>query len=82
MLNYPLTHHVKAGFKRAWKAMADVQFAAGARDVLPLHEQATPYTSPAEAARAIQALSDVPHHMGAGSAHVMGGCPAWAPTHR
>lgn len=75
LLNYPLTDHVKAGFKRAWLAMAEVQFASGARDVLPLHEQAKPYTNLAEAARAIHALSDVPHHLGAGSAHVMGGCP-------
>jgi len=78
LLHYPLTDHVKAGFKRAWKAMADIQFAAGAREVLPLHEQARPYTSALEAARAIQALSDVPHHLGAGSAHVMGGCPMGA----
>lgn len=75
LLHYPLTDHVKAGFKRAWKAMADIQFASGAREVLPLHERARPYTNAAEAARAIQDLSDIPHHMGAGSAHVMGGCP-------
>lgn len=75
LLHYPLNDHVKAGFKRAWKAMADIQFASGAKEVLPLHEQAKPYSSPEQADRAIKALSDIPHHLGAGSAHVMGGCP-------
>ncbi|KGM40202.1 GMC family oxidoreductase [Aquabacterium sp. NJ1] len=78
LLHYPLTDHVKAGFKRAWQAMADIQFASGAREVLPLHEQARPYTSRAEARQAIPSLSDVSHHLGAGSAHVMGGCPMGA----
>jgi len=75
LLHYPLNDHIKAGFKRAWKAMADIQFASGAMEVMPLHEQAKPYTSAKQAALAIQALSDIPHHLGAGSAHVMGGCP-------
>jgi choline dehydrogenase-like flavoprotein len=78
LLHYPLTDHVKAGFKRAWLAMADIQFAAGAREVLPLHEQAQPYTSRAEARQGIPALSDTAHYLGAGSAHVMGGCPMGA----
>jgi len=82
MLHYPMTDHVKAGFKRAWQAMAEIQFASGALEVLPLHEQARPYASVADAKRAIQGLSDVPHHMGAGSAHVMGGCAmGQAPEH-
>ena len=75
LLHYPLDEHVTSGFKRAWKAMADVQFASGAREVLPLHEQAKPYRNPADAAQAIRQFSKVPHHQGAGSAHVMGGCP-------
>jgi len=78
MLHYPLSDHVKAGFKRAWLAMADIQLASGARDVLPLHEQARPYTTLAQAKQGIQALSDVAHHLGVGSAHVMGGCPMGA----
>jgi len=78
MLHYPLSDHVKAGFKRAWLAMAEIQLASGARDVLPLHEQARPYTTLAQAKQGIQALSDVAHHLGVGSAHVMGGCPMGA----
>lgn len=74
LLHYPLSDHVKHGFKRAWLAMAKIQFAAGAQEVLPLHEQARPYTTLAEAQERIHALSDVAHHLGAGSAHVMGGC--------
>ncbi len=75
LLHYPLTDHVKAGFKRAWLAMAEIQLAAGARDVLPLHEQAQPCTRLSDARTMIEALSDNAHHFGAGSAHVMGGCP-------
>ncbi len=78
LLHYPLTDHVKAGFKRAWLAMAEIQFAAGAREVLPLHEQARPLTRLSDARQAIDALSNVAHHLGAGSAHVMGGCPMGA----
>jgi choline dehydrogenase-like flavoprotein len=73
-----LTDHVKAGFKRAWVTMADIQFAAGAREVLPLHEQARPCTDLASVHRMVAGLSDVAHHLGAGSAHVMGGCPMGA----
>lgn len=78
LIHYPFTDHVKAGFRRAWLAMADIQFASGALEVLPLREQARPYQTVLEAKGAIQALSDVSHHLGAGSAHVMGGCPMGA----
>jgi choline dehydrogenase-like flavoprotein len=78
LLHYPLTDHVKAGFKRAWLAMAEIQLASGAREVLPLHEQARPCTRLAEARQMIESLSDTAHHLGAGSAHVMGGCPMGA----
>ena len=44
------------GARRALLSMAEIQFAAGARDVLPVHEQAVPYSSWSQARAAIAAL--------------------------
>ncbi|AWI54338.1 GMC family oxidoreductase [Aquabacterium olei] len=74
LLHYSLTDYVLEGFRRALASMAEVQFAAGARKVLPLHEQGQHYTSWAEAKAAIAAFDMKPYLVGAGSAHVMGGC--------
>jgi choline dehydrogenase-like flavoprotein len=74
LLHYPLTDYVLAGFKQALLRMAEVQFAAGAKKVVPLHEQGRYYTSWAEAKTAIEAFEMKPYYVGAGSAHVMGGC--------
>jgi choline dehydrogenase-like flavoprotein len=54
--------------------MAEIQFAAGAREVLPVHEMARPYRSWAEARDAITALPMKPLLTRVVSAHVMGGC--------
>ena len=45
VLDYPLTDFVMAGARRAMLAMAEIQFAAGALQVLPVHELARPYAS-------------------------------------
>jgi choline dehydrogenase-like flavoprotein len=74
LLNYPLTDYVLAGFKQALLTMAEVQFAAGAKKVVPLHEQGKFYSSWAEAKAAISAFDMKPYYVGGGSAHVMGGC--------
>ena len=54
--------------------MAEIQFAAGARSVLPVHELATAYGSWREAREAIAALPMKPLLTRVVSAHVMGGC--------
>jgi choline dehydrogenase-like flavoprotein len=74
LLNYPLTDYVLAGFKQALLTMAEVQFAAGAKKVSPLHEQGRYYTSWSEAKAAISAFEMKPYYVGGGSAHIMGGC--------
>jgi choline dehydrogenase-like flavoprotein len=74
LLHYPLTDYVLAGFKQALLSMAEVQFAAGAQKVLPLHEQGRHYTSWAQAKAAISAFEMKAYYVGGGSAHVMGGC--------
>lgn len=76
VLDYPLTEFVMDGARRALLAMAEIQFAAGARQALPVHEMASPYTSWAEARQAIQALPMKPLLTKVVSAHVMGGCAA------
>lgn len=74
LLDYPLNDFVMDGARRALLAMAEIQFAAGARQVMPVHEQAQPYTSWAQAQEAIGRLPMVPLQTRVVSAHVMGGC--------
>jgi choline dehydrogenase-like flavoprotein len=74
VLAYPLTPFVWDGVRRALLAMAEIQFAAGARRVLPVHERAAPYGSWTEARSAIAALPLEPLLTRVVSAHVMGGC--------
>ncbi len=74
VLDYPLTGYVLAGARRALLSMMEIQFAAGARQVFPLHEMAQPYTSWREASDAVNALPMKPLLTKVVSAHVMGGC--------
>jgi choline dehydrogenase-like flavoprotein len=74
VLDYPLTAFVMEGARRALLAMAEIQFAAGARQVLPVHELGKPYAGWAEARQALQALPMKPLLAKVVSAHVMGGC--------
>ena len=81
LLDYPLNAFVMDGARRAFLSMAEIQFAAGARAVLPVHEMATLYTSWNQARDAINALPIQPLLTRVVSAHVMGGC-AMAGTER
>ena len=74
VLDYPLTDYVMDGARRALLSMVEIQFAAGARQVLPLHEMAHPYASWGEARDAVNALPMKPLLTKVVSAHVMGGC--------
>ncbi len=78
LLDYPLNDTVMEGARRALLSMAELQFAAGALQVQPLHELAPPYRSWAEAKAGIEALPMKPLLTRVVSAHVMGGC-AMAP---
>lgn len=73
-LDYPLTPFVMEGARRALLAMAEIQFAAGARQVLPVHQWAQPYTRWFLAKEAIEKLPMKPLLTRVVSAHVMGGC--------
>jgi choline dehydrogenase-like flavoprotein len=73
VLDYPLTDFIWDGARRAFLSMAEIQFAAGAKKVYPVHEQAGGYTSWQEAKSAIQSLPMKPLLTRVVSAHVMGG---------
>ena len=74
VLDYALTDFVMDGARRALLSMAEIQFAAGAREVYPGHELAGTHTSWAAAQKAIAALPMKPLLTRVVSAHVMGGC--------
>ena len=74
LLDYPLNDFIFEGARRALLSMAEIQFAAGALTVTPMHESATPSTSWAQARQAIAALPMKPYLTRVLSAHVMGGC--------
>ena len=74
LLDYPLTNYVMDGARRALLSMMEIQFAAGAAKVLPLHEMAQTYTTWTEARDAVNALPMKPLLTKIVSAHVMGGC--------
>jgi choline dehydrogenase-like flavoprotein len=74
VLDYPLDDLVFDGVRRALLTMAEIQFAAGAKAVIPVHEQAGQYRRWSEAREAIAALPMEPLLARVVSAHVMGGC--------
>lgn len=73
-VKYELNDYFWKGAKKALLAMAEMQFAAGAKQVLPIHLYAKPYQSWSEAKSAIEQLSMKPLEALVFSAHVMGGC--------
>jgi choline dehydrogenase-like flavoprotein len=74
VLDYPLNDFVLDGARRALLTMAELQFAAGAKEVFTGHELAPTYSSWAQAREGIAALPMKPHLTRVASAHVMGGC--------
>jgi choline dehydrogenase-like flavoprotein len=75
VLDYPLTPYVWDGARRALASMAEIQFAAGARRVMPVHGEGEAYTRWSEAKEAIAAFDLKPLVTPVVSAHVMGGAP-------
>ncbi len=73
-LDYTMTDYLWDGARRALLTMAEIQFAAGALAVMPMHEMGRHYASWREAKEAIAALPMAPLLTRVASAHVMGGC--------
>jgi choline dehydrogenase-like flavoprotein len=82
VLDYPIGEFIWDGVRRALLAMAEIQFAAGARSVQPAHEMAERYTSWAAARQGIAELPYRVHITRLASAHVMGGCAMAADERR
>ena len=74
ILDYPLTPYLFDGVRRAMTAMAEIQFAAGATAVMPVHDDGDAYASVGAARAAIEAFELRPRATTIVSAHVMGGC--------
>ncbi len=74
LLDYPIDDYVWDGMRRAFLTMAEIQFAAGAKIVTPMHADGTPSRSWNEAKKAIEALPMQVLRARVVSAHVMGGC--------
>jgi choline dehydrogenase-like flavoprotein len=73
LLHYPITDYLWDGARRALLTMAEIQFAAGARYVVPMHNDARASTSFAEAKTQIESLTMATTRTRVVSAHVMGG---------
>lgn len=74
LLHYPISDYLWQGMRSALLSMAELQFAAGAKQVLPIHHDASLYSSFAEAKMAIEKLPMQKLKQTVVSAHVMGGC--------
>ncbi len=74
-LDYPLTPYVWRGVRDALRTMAELQFAAGARTVMPIHGDGAAFADIASARTAIDGFALAPLATPVVSAHVMGGCP-------
>ncbi len=72
-LDYPLNEYIWEGVRHALLSMVELQFAAGATRVRPLHMDAHWYSSWSKAKSAIQKLPLQPIRSLLFSAHVMGG---------
>ena len=60
VLDYPLNDYLWDGARRAFATMAEIQFAAGAKTVMPVHAGAASFTSWGDALAGIAALSLAP----------------------
>ena len=75
VLDYPLNAYLLDGVRRAFVAMAELQFAAGARSVMAVHGRGESWTTAARARDAITRFDLAPLVTPVFSAHVMGGAP-------
>ena len=71
LLDYALTPYLFDGARRAMIAMAELQFAAGATSVMPVHDEGDGYASLGAARAAISAFDLRPRATTVVSAHVM-----------
>lgn len=73
-IDYPFTDYLLEGVRRSLHTMAEIQFAAGAAKVRPIHTVGRYCSTLAETKQHIDELDLKPNRIRIGSAHVMGGC--------
>lgn len=73
-VDYPMTDALRDGLRRAFLAMAEIQFAAGAKTVSLGQLNMPLFTSWAQCQQAIRTMPIEKFQTRLGSAHVMGGC--------
>lgn len=73
-LDYPINDYLRDGVRRALHHMAEIQFAAGALKVRPIHAVGQYNSTLADVKKQIDQLDLEVNRMRIGSAHVMGGC--------
>lgn len=74
VLDYPISDYLFEGMKRAMLNMAELQFEVGAKEVFPIHKQATGYKTWQQTKEAIEQFTFDKYWTTVVSAHVMGGC--------
>jgi len=74
VLDYQVSDYAWDGVRRAFHSMAEIQFAGGAKAVMPMHSDARYVKTLAEARTLIDSLNLALYRTRLGSAHVMGGC--------
>lgn len=74
VLDYQMTDYTWDGVRRAFLTMAEIQFAAGAKAVMPMHADTGYVKTWHEAKELIANLDLALYRTRLGSAHVMGGC--------
>lgn len=74
VLDYRLTDYTWDGVRRSYLSMAEIQFAAGAQRVRPIHDDTHPVNNMDQARQMIDGLDLRRYKTRLGSAHVMGGC--------
>ncbi len=82
LLDYVITPYIWDGIRRALISIAEIQFAAGAKSVRPLHYSAPHYDSFQKAKAALEQMDLRAYETLVGSAHVMGGCTMGEDTTR
>ncbi len=74
VLDYPMNEYFFDGARRAYIKMMELQLAAGATRVRPVHNEADWVSTAAAVEGAVSSLDMAPSKLGLSSAHAMGGC--------
>lgn len=74
VVDYPLNNYIMDGVIRSLKVMAQIQFAAGAKHVRPVHTRSQFSDTLDHALKQIDTLAMESNSVRVGCAHVMGGC--------